>query len=135
MSAQNSSAPKSMRTPLGRVRNLGSSHSGTKDFWRQRLTAVAMIVLIVPVIVVVMMLLGRNQAGAAQILGSPLIAIIMLLFIIASVWHMKIGMQVIIEDYVHDEKLKLVSIMANNFFSVAVALAAAYAIFKLSSGV
>lgn len=135
MSAQNSSAPKSMRTPLGRVRNLGSSHSGTKDFWRQRLTAVAMIVLIVPVIVVVMMLLGRNQAGAAQILGSPLIAIIMLLFIIASVWHMKIGMQVVIEDYIHDEKLKLVSIMANNFFSVAVALAAAYAIFKLSSGV
>jgi succinate dehydrogenase / fumarate reductase membrane anchor subunit len=135
MSAQNSSAPKSMRTPLGRVRNLDSSHSGTKDFWRQRLTAVAMIVLMLPVIVLVMMLLGRNQAGAAQILGSPLIAIIMLLFIIASVWHMKIGMQVIIEDYVHDEKLKLVSIMANNFFSITVALAAAYAIFKLSSGV
>jgi succinate dehydrogenase / fumarate reductase membrane anchor subunit len=135
MSAQNSSAPKSMRTPLGRVRNLGSSHSGTKDFWRQRLTAVAMIVLVVPMIVVVMMLLGRNQAGAAQILGSPLIAIIMLLFITASIWHMKIGMQVVIEDYIHDEKLKLVSIMANNFFSITVALAAAYAIFKLSSGV
>ena len=135
MSTQNSSAPKSMRTPLGRVRNLGSSHSGTKDFWRQRLTAVAMIILVVPMIVVVMMLLGRNQAGAAQILGTPLIAIFMLLFIMASVWHMKIGMQVVIEDYIHDEKLKLVSIMANNFFSVAVALAAAYAIFKLSSGV
>ena len=127
--------PKSMRTPLGRVRNLGSSHSGTKDFWRQRLTAVAMIVLIVPVVVLMMTLLGRNQAGAAQILGSPPIAILMLLFIIASIWHMKIGMQVVIEDYVHDEKLKLVSIMANNFFSVTVALAAAYAIFKLSSGV
>ena len=127
--------PKSMRTPLGRVRNLGSSHSGTKDFWRQRLTAVAMIVLIVPVVVLMMTLLGRNQAGAAQILGSPPIAILMLLFIIASIWHMKIGMQVVIEDYVHDEKLKLISIMANNFFSVTVALAAAYAIFKLSSGV
>jgi succinate dehydrogenase / fumarate reductase membrane anchor subunit len=134
MSAQPSD-PKSMRTPLGRVRNLGSSHSGTKDFWRQRLTAVAMIVLMVPAIVIVMTLLGRNQAGAAQILGSPLIAIIMLLFIVASVWHMKIGMQVIIEDYVHDEKLKLLSIVANNFFSITVALAAAYAIFKLSSGV
>ena len=134
MSAQ-PTGPKSMRTPLGRVRNLGSSHSGTKDFWRQRLTAVAMIVLMVPAIVIVMMLLGRNQAGAAQILGSPLIAIIMLLFIVASVWHMKIGMQVVIEDYVHDEKLKLLSIVANNFFSITVALAAAYAIFKLSSGV
>ena len=135
MTVQPISGPKSMRTPLGRVRNLGSSHSGTKDFWRQRLTAVAMIVLIVPVIVVMMILLGRNQAGAAQILGSPLIAIIMLLFVVASIWHMKIGMQVIIEDYVHDEKLKLMSIMANNFFSVTLALAAAYAIFKLSSGV
>jgi succinate dehydrogenase / fumarate reductase membrane anchor subunit len=125
----------SMRTPLGRVRALGSSHSGTGDFWRQRLTAVAMLLLMIPVIFVVMSLLGRNQAGAAQILGSPLVAIILLLFIAASVWHMKIGMQVIIEDYVHDEKLKLVSIMANNFFSAAVALASVYAIFKLSSGV
>ena len=135
MNVPNSPAEKSMRTPLGRVRSLGASHSGTSDFWRQRLTAVAMVLLILPVIVVVMMLLGRNQAGAAQILGSPLIAIIMLLFIVASAWHMKIGMQVVIEDYVHGEKLKLASIMANNFFSIAVALASIYAILKLSSGV
>lgn len=125
----------SMRTPLGRVRNLGSSHSGTSDFWRQRLTAVAMLLLMVPVIVIVMMMLGRNQVAAAQILGSPIVAILLLLFIVASVWHMKIGMQIILEDYVHNEKLKLVSIMANNFFSAAVALASAYAILKLSSGV
>jgi len=135
MNGPNSPAPKSMRTPLGRVRNLGSSHSGTSDFWRQRLTAVAMVLLILPVIVVVMMLLGRNQAGAAQILGSPLVAMVLLLFIIASVWHMKIGMQVVIEDYVHGEWVKLAAIMANNFFSVAVALASVYAILKLSSGV
>ena len=126
---------KSMRTPLGRVRNLGAAHSGTSDFWRQRITAVAMTLLIVPVVVVVIMLLGRNQAGAAQILGSLPIALIMLLFVIASCWHMKIGMQVVIEDYVHNEKLKLVSVMLNNFFSVAVALASTYAIVKLSSGV
>ena len=124
-----------MRTPLGRVRNLGSSHSGTSDFWRQRLTAVATTLLIVPVIVIVLMLIGRNQAGAAQILGSLPIAIILLLFILASAWHMKIGMQVVIEDYVLDEKRKLISIIGNNFFSVAVALAAIYAILKLSFGV
>jgi len=80
-------------------------------------------------------LLGRNQAGAAQILGSLPIAVILLLFIIASTWHMKIGMQVVIEDYVHNEKVKLAAIMANNFFSFAVALASTYALLKLSSGV
>jgi succinate dehydrogenase / fumarate reductase, membrane anchor subunit len=135
MTAQDSPASKSMRTPLGRVRSLGASHSGTSDFWRQRVTAVAMVLLILPVIVVVMMLLGSNQAGAKVILGSLPIAIILLLFIVASTWHMKIGMQVVIEDYVQSEKLKLAAIMANNFFSVAVALASIYAILKLSSGV
>ena len=126
---------RSMRTPLGRVRNLGAAHSGTTDFWRQRITAVAMTLLIIPVVAVVIMLLGRNQAGAAQILGSLPIAVIMLLFVIASCWHMKIGMQVVIEDYVHSEQLKLVAVMANNFFSVTVALASIYALVKLSSGV
>lgn len=135
MSAPQGESVKSMRTPLGRVRNLGSSHSGTTDFWRQRITAVAMMLLIVPVIVVVMMMIGSNHAAAAQMLGSPLVAIILLLFIIASTWHMKIGMQVVIEDYVHSEQLKLAAIMANNFFSFAVALASIYAILKLASGV
>jgi len=135
MSAEGTHGAPSMRTPLGKVRNLGASHSGTGDFWRQRVTAVAMTLLLIPAVVIIMMLLGRNQAGAAQILGSLPIALILILFIIASTWHMKIGMQVIIEDYVHSEKLKLASIMANNFFSIAVALASIYAIFKLSSGV
>lgn len=129
------SGSPSMRTPLGRVRSLGSSHSGTGEFWRQRLTAVAMTLLIVPVIVIVLMLLGRNHAGAAQILGQLPIAIILLLFIVASAWHMRIGMQIIIEDYVHGEKTKLALVIANNFFCIAVALASIYAILKLSSGV
>ncbi|MGO9357314.1 MAG: succinate dehydrogenase, hydrophobic membrane anchor protein [Xanthobacteraceae bacterium] len=130
-----SQAPGSMRTPIGRVRGLGAAHSGTKDFFRQRLTALAMVVLFIPALVVIMMLLGRSHAAAVQILGSPLVAIIMILFIIASTWHMKLGMQVVIEDYVHDEKLKLAAVIGNTFFSAAVGLASIYAIFKLSSGV
>ena len=129
------SRPSSMRTPLGRVRNLGSSHSGTTDFWRQRLTAVAMTLLIVPVIIIVLILSSSNHAGAAQLLGSIPIAIILVLFIVASTWHMRIGMQIVIEDYVHGEKTKLALVIANNFFCIAVALASIYAILKLSSGV
>ncbi|KYG22705.1 succinate dehydrogenase [Bradyrhizobium sp. AT1] len=131
-----SDTPKrSMRTPLGRVRNLGAAHSGTSDFWRQRITAVAMTLLMIPGLVIIMMLLGRNQVYAAQTLSSIPVAVILLLFIFASAWHMKIGMQVVIEDYVHNEKLKLTAVMLNNFFSIAVALASTYAILKLSSGV
>ena len=129
------STKTSIRTPLNRVRGLGSAHHGTSDFFRQRLTAIAMALLFIPVIVIIMSLLGRNQAGAAAILGSPLVAIVMILFIIASVWHMKIGMQVVLEDYVTDEKTKLAAIIANNFFSAAVGLASIYAFIKLSSGV
>ena len=125
----------SMRTPLGRVRNLGSSHSGTRDFWRQRLTAVAMALLIVPVLIIVLILVRSNHAGAMQTLSQIPIAIILLLFIVASTWHMRIGMQIVIEDYVHNEKIKLASVMANNFFCIAVALASIYAILKMSSGV
>ncbi len=126
---------RSMRTPLSRVRGLGAAHSGTTDFLRQRVTGIGLVLLFIPVLVIIMSLLGRNHAAAAQILGSPLVAVIMILFIIASCWHMKIGMQVVLEDYVHDERLKLVAIIANNFFAAAVGLASIYAIIKLSSGV
>lgn len=124
----------SIRTPLARVRHLGSAHAGTTDFFRQRLTALAMLLLVLPVVIIVM-LIGRNHASATQTLGSPLVAVILVLFVIASCWHMKIGMQVVIEDYVQDEKLKLLAIIGNHFFTWVVALVAIYALVKLSSGV
>lgn len=124
-----------LSTPLAHVRGLGSARSGTGHFWIQRLTAVANVPLTIAFVLILVSLLGRNHAAAAQILGSPLVAIIMLLFILSITAHMRIGMQVVIEDYVHNEQLKLAAIMANNFFSFAVALASIYAILKLSSGV
>ena len=125
---------KHIRTPLSRVRGLGAAHSGTEHFWRQRLTAVANIPLTIAVIVIFIMLLGRNQAAVAQIVGSPVVAVIMLLFVISVTTHMRIGMQVVIEDYVHDELAKFVLIMANTFFTIAIALTSIYGILKLSFG-
>jgi succinate dehydrogenase / fumarate reductase membrane anchor subunit len=126
---------QSIRTPLARVRGLGSARSGTDHFWRQRLTAVANVPLTIAFVLIVVSLLGRNQAAAAQILGSPLVAIVMLMFIISVTMHMRIGMQVIIEDYVHGEPVKLVLLMANTFFAYAVGLASVFGILKLAFGV
>ena len=126
---------KHIRTPLSRVRGLGAAHSGTEHFWRQRLTAVANVPLTIAFVVIVVSLLGRNHAAVVQILGSPLVAIIMLLFIASVTYHMRIGMQIVIEDYVHDELLKLGLLLTNTFFCVAVALASAYALMKLPVGV
>jgi succinate dehydrogenase / fumarate reductase membrane anchor subunit len=123
------------RTPLGRVRALGSAKSGTGHFWHQRLTAVANVPLTIAFVVILVSLLGRSHAAVVQILGSPLVAIVMLLFIGSITYHMKLGMQVIIEDYVHDEKWKFAAVIANIFFALAVGLAAVYAILKLSFGV
>src|SRR5580658_2132686 len=96
-----------IRTPLAKVRGRGSAKSGTEHFWHQRLTAFANIPLTVAAVIIMITLLGRNQAAAAQILGSPTITIIMLLFIASITVHMRIGMAVVIEDYVHDESMKL----------------------------
>ena len=124
----------SMRTPLGRVRHLGSAHHGTRVFWHQRLTSVANVPLTIAVVVIIIGLLGRNHAAVVQILGSTFVAITMLLFVVSSVYHAWLGMQVIVEDYVHDEVWKLVILMTNTFFSFAVGLAAVFAILKLSFG-
>ena len=125
-------APGDMSTPLGRVRGLGAARSGTEHFWRQRLTAVANVPLTIAFVLIVVALLGRNHAAVVQIIGSPLVAVVMLLFIISICTHMRIGMQVIIEDYVHDEGAKLLLLMANTFFVTAVGLASAFAILMLS---
>jgi succinate dehydrogenase / fumarate reductase, membrane anchor subunit len=129
------SAPRHIRTPLARVRGFGAAKSGTGHFWLQRVTAVANIPLTIAAIVIMMMLLGRNQPAAAQILGSPAVAIIMLLFIATICTHMRVGMEAIIEDYVHDEIGKFGLLIANNFFVVVVGLTAAFGILRLSFGV
>jgi succinate dehydrogenase / fumarate reductase membrane anchor subunit len=127
-------APLHMRTPLGRVLGRGAAKSGTEHFWHQRLTAVANVPLTIAAIAILITLVGRNQAAVAQILGSPTVAIIMLLFVVSITIHMRLGMAVIIEDYVHDDSAKLTLLIANTFFSIAVGLGSVYGILKLSFG-
>jgi succinate dehydrogenase / fumarate reductase membrane anchor subunit len=124
-----------MRTPLGRVLGYGSAKSGTGHFIEQRLTALANIPLTIAAVLIVISLIGHNHAAVVQILGSSPVAIIMLLFIISASYHMKIGMQVIIEDYVHDEAAKYALLIASTFFAVVVGFSSIYAILKLSFGV
>jgi succinate dehydrogenase / fumarate reductase membrane anchor subunit len=124
-----------MRTPLARVRGLGSARSGTGHFWWQRMTAVFNVPLTIAFVVIITSLFGRNQAAVQQILGTPLVAVIMLLFIGSITYHMRLGMQVVIEDYVHGEIVRPFLIIANTFFTIGVGLSAAYAVLKLSFGV
>ena len=124
----------SMRTPLGRVRGLGSAKSGTGHFWLQRVTAVSNLILTIVFIGIVIALVGRPYPAAVALLANPCVAILMLLFILSACIHMRIGMQVIIEDYVHNEGTKILAVMANTFFAIAIGAASVYAVLKLSFG-
>jgi succinate dehydrogenase / fumarate reductase membrane anchor subunit len=123
-----------MRTPLGRVRGLGSAKSGTEHWWLERVTAVAGIPLVIFFIVFVMAHLGATRAELVASMGNPLVAILMALTVIAMLWHMKLGLQVVIEDYVHAAVPKYVSLLFNTFFTAILGVAALYAILKMSFG-
>ncbi|WP_020186825.1 succinate dehydrogenase, hydrophobic membrane anchor protein [Methylopila sp. 73B] len=124
-----------MRTPLGQVRGLGAARSGTDHFWLQRLTAVSNLVLSTVFVGVLVSLAGDSHASVVATLSNPIVAILMLLFVISVVVHMRIGMQVIIEDYVHAELPKLLLLMGNTFFAIIVGLSAVFALLKISFGV
>jgi succinate dehydrogenase / fumarate reductase, membrane anchor subunit len=123
-----------MRTPLGKVRGLGSAKEGTDHFWRIRLTAIALVPLSLFVIGWVLSLRNATLDEVRASLSQPLVALAVALFLIAALDHMRLGMQIIIEDYVHGEANKLALLILNTFFTVAIGIVSIFAILKLTFG-
>jgi len=125
---------RDMSTPLNRVRGLGSAKDGTEHFWRQRLTAIANVPLTLFFVGLLIALNGAGYAETRAVLSNPFMALVLLAFILSALYHMRIGMQVIIEDYVHGEAMKFALLILNTFFAVAVGLASAFALLKMAFG-
>lgn len=123
-----------MRTPLKNVYHLGSAKEGADHFWKQRVTAVANLFLAIWLVWLIASLAGSDYAAFRQALGNPMVAVGLLLLVLSGTFHMRLGMQVVIEDYINGEGCKILLLMLNTFFAIAVGLASTFAILKLSFG-
>ena len=122
------------KTPLGQVLGLGSAKTGTEHWWHQRVTAIAGIPLVIFLIGFIFVHRGASRAEIVASMQNPVVAILMGLTVFNLVWHMRMGLQVVIEDYVHTDHTKYLLLLLNTFFSVVMAVAAIYAILKMSFG-
>ncbi|HTV70787.1 MAG TPA: succinate dehydrogenase, hydrophobic membrane anchor protein [Rhizobiaceae bacterium] len=123
-----------MRTPLRRVLGLGSAKDGTMHFWTLRITSFALVPLTLFAVGLVFSLIGSDFEAARIVLAQPLIAIALILFIVISVEHMRLGMQEVIADYIHGELLKIFTLMLNTAFSLIVGAASVFALLKIAFG-
>jgi succinate dehydrogenase / fumarate reductase membrane anchor subunit len=122
--------PESFRTPLGRVRWLGSAHSGAQESWNMRLTSLALIPLSIAFVVMVLTVLHRDYNGARAYLGEPLHAVALLLFVLVGIYHTELGMRSVIVDYLH-HRTREWALIANTFVAVALGFACVYAVLRI----
>ena len=122
------------RTPAKRVRGSGSAKDGTTHFWRQRLTALANIPLLLFFIGFIVSLNGASHEEVIAAVSYPLTAIALIAVLVSALIHMKLGMQVVIEDYVHGEGAKIICLFFNSIFTYGIGLTAVFAILKISFG-
>ena len=125
---------RTMRTPLARAKGLGPAGHGAGHWWIHRMTAVSNIPLVIAFVIIVASLAGRSYEEAILIVSHPLISILLILAVISVTNHMRLGMQIIIEDYVHDRGWKIVALIANNFYAAIVAVACLYGLIKVGLG-
>jgi len=121
-----------LRTPLSRIEGLGSARSGTQHFWHQRLTAVALVPLSIWFVASALAYVGAEQGAVAAYFAAPANAVPMFLFILASTYHMSLGVQIIIEDYIHNEGQKIAALMLNRFAAWAIGAASTFALIKMA---
>lgn len=124
----------SLQSPLSRVRGLGSAKNGTHHWWMQRVTAVALIPLVLWFVVAMIKLTGASYADSIAWIQSPFNAIMLLLLIVATFHHMQLGLQVVIEDYIQHEFAKVVLMMGQKLACFALAIAAGFAVLKIAFG-
>jgi len=123
----------SLETPLLRVRGLGASHSGTGHFWRQRVTALALVPLGLWFAFSVLGLVGTNEVVALQYLAHPWNAILMAGFVLTLLYHMSLGLQVVVDDYVHGTPSKIFLLLLIRFVALATASTSLFALIRISS--
>jgi succinate dehydrogenase membrane anchor subunit len=121
-----------MRTPISRVRGLGSAKDGTHHWWMQRLTAIALVPLSIWFVVSMICLASADHATVSAWLATPLTAVLMLLFVIATFYHLQLGLQVVVEDYIHGEAAKMICLIGLKLASFALGVAAAFAVLKVA---
>ena len=122
------------RTPIARARGLGSARDGTRDWWMQRITAIALVPLTVWLVASLVAVGAADHARTVLWIRSPAVSIALLLTIAALFHHAQLGLQVVIEDYVHAEWQKLTALIAVKLLAVAVAATAAFFVLKIAFG-
>lgn len=121
-------------TGLKRARGLGSAKSGVGHWWLQRVTAVGNAVLLVWFLLSLLMMPSLDHSSVVAWIAQPLVAIPLLLLVLSSFWHFRLGLLVFIEDYVHGAATRMLAVLALTFYTIAAAAVAVYAIIKIAFG-
>jgi succinate dehydrogenase / fumarate reductase membrane anchor subunit len=121
-----------VQTPRARVKHLGTARAGTRDLWEIRFTSFALLPLTVGFVVIVAMLARSDLAEARALLGSPIPAMTMIVFVLASIWHMAVGLRSVIVDYIRHQHMRELALMANLCFSTGIGFVCTYSLLRLS---
>lgn len=124
-----------LQTPLGRARGLGSAKSGTKHWWAQRVTAIALIPLTIWFVVAMISATGNDYNNAQQFIGNPINAILFILLIVATFHHAQLGLQVVIEDYVHNKAMEIGLLIITKGTVIVLGLSSVFAVLSITFGV